>query len=124
MTSRLPFSLRDAATLDAMSLLGVSESDLEALPFQHFLNKFPDSTTARRAHSSHAARRSALIMQIKCERSRARPNVSSARASPALLHAQVKLAKDERQLALRLQTDQMTLRRLAILQTREAMRGG
>jgi hypothetical protein len=116
----LPFSLRDGAVLDIISLLGISLSDLDYLPLQHFMKTESNEALAKQAHESYLAKRSALIKQIQEQRRELRAESAPPPPGAEVLHEKVRLTHDERQLAERQTTNKLILRRLAILQLREA----
>ena len=65
---KLPFSLHDQITIEALNLSGIKASDLEVLPLQHFIKASPTEEIARIAYQRHLEKRKDLIKQINNNR--------------------------------------------------------
>ncbi|KAK8893668.1 hypothetical protein M9Y10_022095 [Tritrichomonas musculus] len=61
---KLPFSLNDQLTIEALNLSGIQPKDLEVLPLQHFIKASPTEEIARIAYQRHLEKRKDLIQQV------------------------------------------------------------
>lgn len=61
---KLPFSLNDQVTIEALNLSGIKPSDFEVLPLQHFIKASPTEEIARIAYQRHLEKRKDLIKQV------------------------------------------------------------
>ena len=62
---RLPFSLNDPVTREAMNLSNITVKDLEILPLQHFLNIGPTDEIGKMNYQRHLEHRNELIKLIQ-----------------------------------------------------------
>lgn len=63
--TKLPFSLHDPITIEAMTLSGIQAGNLEILPFNHFINTTPTLEIAKISYKRHLEKRKDLINQIE-----------------------------------------------------------